>query len=45
MIRRSLHEDLIQCSMVEPNHWVFQAIASQPDFAKTGRLRRQKEGS
>lgn len=45
MIRQSLHEDLIQCSMVEFNHWTFQAIPSQSDIAKTGRVRRQKKGS
>lgn len=40
VIRRSLHEDLIQSCMAGPSHWIFQAVPFQADIARTGIVRR-----
>lgn len=45
VLRRPLHEDLIQCSKVEPNHWIFQATPSQSGIARTRRPRGQNKGA
>lgn len=43
VLRRPLPADLIQCSKVEPNHWISQATLVHSGIARRGKPRRQKK--